>query len=172
MPMSRTTVDVAAYAERARSGPCCICECVAGNPAYAHRIVYRDEWLVAFMDRYPTMPGKILVAPIRHLEHVVADLSLPEFLALMGLVYRVAAAVEATVATERLYLLSLGSPQGNRHLHWHIAPLPPGVPYEQPQFQALMMENGVVDGGPQDLKAIANYVEALLSRADPRDVAD
>ena len=31
--------------------------------------------------------------------------------------------------TERLYLLSLGSHQGNAHVHWHIAPLPPGVPY-------------------------------------------
>ena len=39
--------------------------------------------------------------------------------------------------SERLYILSLGSQQGNRHVHWHVAPLPPGVPFEQQQFAAL-----------------------------------
>ena len=41
------------------------------------------------------------------------------------------------VPTERLYLLSLGSQQGNRHVHWHVAPLPPDVPFEQQQLAAL-----------------------------------
>jgi histidine triad (HIT) family protein/ATP adenylyltransferase len=62
----------------------------------------------------------------------------------MSMVHRVARAVEAVVPTERTYLLSLGSQQGNAHLHWHIAPLPPGVPYHEQQFQALMTENGVL----------------------------
>ena len=39
--------------------------------------------------------------------------------------------------TERLYVLSPGSQQGNRHVHWHLAPLPPGVPFEQQQLTAL-----------------------------------
>ena len=42
------------------------------------------------------------------------------------------------VPTERLYLLALGSRQGNAHVHWHVAPLPPGVPYEKQQYAALM----------------------------------
>lgn len=43
-----------------------------------------------------------------------------------GRVYRVARAVEQVVPSERTYVLSLGSQQGNAHVHWHIAPLPPG----------------------------------------------
>jgi len=31
----------------------------------------------------------------------------------------------------RVYILSLGSQQGNKHVHWHSAPLPFGVPVEQ-----------------------------------------
>jgi diadenosine tetraphosphate (Ap4A) HIT family hydrolase len=27
--------------------------------------------------------------------------------------------------------------QGVAHVHWHIAPLPPGVPFEQQQFAAV-----------------------------------
>ncbi|MFI9722081.1 hypothetical protein ACIHFE_20860 [Streptomyces sp. NPDC052396] len=40
--------------------------------------------------------------------------------------------------------ISLGSQQGNAHLHWHIAGLPPGVPYERQQYHALMTENNGV----------------------------
>ena len=47
--------------------------------------------------------------------------------------------------TERLYVLSLGSLQGNRHVHWHLVPLPPGVPYEQQHFTALAPERGYLD---------------------------
>jgi hypothetical protein len=41
------------------------------------------------------------------------------------------------VPTERLYVLSLGSQQGNRHVHWHLAPAPPGLQFEQQQLAAL-----------------------------------
>jgi len=44
----------------------------------------------------------------------------------------------AVVPTERMYSLSLGSRQGNAHLHWHIAPAAPGVPYDQQQYHALI----------------------------------
>jgi len=37
-------------------------------------------------------------------------------------------------------VLSLGSQQGNSHVHWHLAPLPPGVPFEDQQFNSLMVE--------------------------------
>lgn len=91
------------------------------------------------------MLGHCLVAPKRHLESWVTDLGEKEFLDLQRIVQRVARAVAASVPTERMYGLSLGSQQGNAHLHWHIAPLPPGVPYRQQQFHALMAENGVLD---------------------------
>jgi len=39
-----------------------------------------------------------------------------------------------------VYILSLGSNQGNAHVHWHIVPLPPGTPYEKQQFAAVMLE--------------------------------
>lgn len=38
--------------------------------------------------------------------------------------------------TERLYIYSFGSTQSVAHIHWHIAPLPPAVPFEQQKFAA------------------------------------
>jgi len=49
-------------------------------------------------------------------------------------------AVREEVGAERVYILSLGSHQGKAHVHWHVMPLPPGIPYEKQQFAAVMLE--------------------------------
>nr|SBP00495.1 putative HIT motif protein [Nonomuraea gerenzanensis] len=81
----------------------------------------------------------------------------------MGVVRRVAPAVESVVPSERTYVLSLGSRQGNAHLHWHVAPLPPGTPYEQQQFHALMSENGVLRWDRERAEELAARLRAALS---------
>ncbi|MCQ8773163.1 HIT family protein [Streptomyces telluris] len=140
----RQPMDLAAYSARAQSGPCFVCAFLSGDPDFAHETVFEDDEHVAFLDRWPTLPGKVLVAPKAHVEHVVRDLDETAYLRLMRVVHTVALAVERVFAPERTYLLSLGSRQGNAHLHWHIAGLPPGVPYDQQQFHALMSEHGVL----------------------------
>ncbi len=77
--------------------------------------------------------------------------------------HRVARAVAATVPTERMYSLSLGSQQGNSHLHWHVAPLPPSVPYRQQQFHALMAENGVLDVSDRSQADLARAIRHRLA---------
>jgi ATP adenylyltransferase len=99
--------------------------------------VYEDEHAIAFLNKYPALYGYVLVAPKEHREQVTGDFSRAEFLRLQDVVHRVGEAVRSAVPTERLYVLSLGSQQGNRHVHWHLAPLPPGVPFEQQQLAAL-----------------------------------
>jgi diadenosine tetraphosphate (Ap4A) HIT family hydrolase len=78
-----------------------------------------------------------LVAPKEHREQVTSDFSLDEYLNLQAMVHRVSEAIRRVVPTERLYILSLGSQQANRHVHWHLAPAPPGLPFEQQQLAAL-----------------------------------
>jgi hypothetical protein len=56
--------------------------------------------------------------------------------------------------TERLYILSLGSQDGNRHVHWHIAPLRPGVPFDEQQLAALE-SNRVLDLGEDEMAQLA-----------------
>ena len=148
--------DVAGYERRSREGPCFVCAIVAGHPDFFHHDVYEDAGTIAFLSRYPTLLGHCLVAPKRHVESWVTGLGEKEFVDLQRVVRRVAGAVAASVPTERMYSLSLGSQQGNAHLHWHIAPLPPGVPYRDQQFHALMAENGVLD--------IDDSVQANLAR--------
>ena len=116
---------------------CFVCELVAGNPEYAHHLVYEDECWIAFLNRYPPLYGYVLVAPREHREQVTGDFSEDEYLALQRVVFRVGEAIRRAVPIERLYICSLGSQQANRHVHWHLAPLPPGVPFAQQQLAAL-----------------------------------
>jgi histidine triad (HIT) family protein/ATP adenylyltransferase len=148
---------------RSRRGPCFVCAFLAGDPDYRHELLYDDGERIAFLDRYPTMPGRVIVAPRDHLEHVVRDLDRNAYLSLQDVVYRVARAVEAAVPSERTYILSLGSQQGNRHVHWIVAPLPPGTPYEDQQFVSLMASKGLVNLPASQTAAIAARIRAHLS---------
>jgi diadenosine tetraphosphate (Ap4A) HIT family hydrolase len=148
-------VDIDSYVERITSGPCFICEMQAGNPDYEHHIIYEDEKAIVFLNKYPVLYGYTLVAPRRHCEHVTGDFTREEYLSLQDLIYRVSQAVSQVVPTERMYILSLGSQQGNSHVHWHIAPLPPGVPMERQQFDALRLEKGVLSLSEEEMASLA-----------------
>ncbi len=93
---------------------------------------------------------------------VTGDFTEDEYLALQRLIYRVGEAIRRVVPSERTYLLSLGSRQGNAHVHWHLAPLPPGVPYAEQQLEALKFEAGVLDVPPAEMAALAARIRAAL----------
>lgn len=140
-----------------------MCRVIDGPEEPTHPVVYRSDHAIAFLNRYPTLLGYCLVAPIEHREAVVADFSSDEYVHLQRVVHQVGTAVSRVVPTERLYVLSLGSNQGNAHVHWHVAPLPPGVPYEQQQFHALRFSTaGVIDVEPEDQEDLAARIRHEL----------
>jgi ATP adenylyltransferase len=146
---------------RELAGRCFICELLAGNPDYAHDVVYEDERAIAFLQRLQTLYGYVLVAPKEHRERVVDDFSRDEYLALQAVVHRVGRAVSRAVPTERLYVLSLGSFQANSHVHWHLVPLPPGVPFEHQQLAAIDTDLGL-ELGEDELEDLAARIRAEL----------
>jgi diadenosine tetraphosphate (Ap4A) HIT family hydrolase len=136
---------------------------VDGISGAEHEVVFDDGEHIAFLSRYPTLYGYVLVSPRRHVERVIGELDEDAYLRLQAVVYRVARAVEAVVAPERTYVLSLGSQQGNAHVHWHVAPLPPGVPLERQQFHALMHENGVLPWSDEQARDLRARIRSALA---------
>lgn len=159
--MQRTELDVDAYFAEVQSRACFICRIVAGEDR-SHHLIYRDDVAIVFLSKYPTLYGYTLVCPLRHAEQVTADFSAAEYLALQHIVWRVGEAVRRAFPTERLYILSLGSQQANRHVHWHIAPLPPGVPLKQQQLAALDLSAGYLDLSDAQMQEIAAKISAEL----------
>jgi diadenosine tetraphosphate (Ap4A) HIT family hydrolase len=158
-------LDVAEYHRRARAGPCFLCEVAAGR--LPHHVVHEDECAIAFLNRYPTVRGYAIVAPKEHREEVTGDFTEEEYVELQRLVHRVGEAIRRAVPTERLYILTLGSKQGNAHVHWHLAPLPPGVPYEEQQLAALDWgPNGerVLELSDAELAELAASIRGALRR--------
>jgi diadenosine tetraphosphate (Ap4A) HIT family hydrolase len=135
---------------------------LAGNPDYPHDVVWAGPDAVAFLARYNTLLGHTLVAPRAHREQVTGDFPIEEYLSLQRLVYHVGEALRRELSTERLYILSLGSQSGNRHVHWHVAPLPPGVPYEHQQFGAFSWDRGILALPDEEMAALARRIGARV----------
>ena len=154
--------DVEAYEKRSKEGPCFICELVAGNNP--HHMIYEDDTAVVFLTKHPVLYGYALVAPRQHREQATGDFTLEEYLLLQRLIYLVAEAIRQVVPTERLYILTLGSQQGNRHVHWHLAPLPPGVPYKQQQTAALDSSKGVLAIPDEEKASLARSIRQAMER--------
>ncbi len=85
-----------------------------------------------------------------------------EYLQLQRLIYQAAEAIRHVVPTERLYILTLGSQQGNRHVRWHLAPLPPGVPYEQQQAAAIDISRGVLAIPDEEMASLGTAQHFLV----------
>ena len=154
---ARKSFDLDSYIEKIQTNPCFICEMIAGRLNGNHIIRQNDEFII-FLNKYPTLYGYTLVAPIQHKEQVTGDFRLAEYLALQRVIYRTAEVVRKVVNAERVYILSLGSQQGNSHVHWHIAPLPFGVPFKEQQIEALNVEHGILDIPEAEMERLARQI--------------
>lgn len=155
----RRAWDLDAYQARARAA-CFICEMLAGSPGYGHHEILRDDVAVAFLAKYPAAWGHVLVAPSDHREAVAGDFTEDEYIELQRVVHRVGRAVTEVVPHERIYVLSLGSQAANAHVHWHVLPLPEGVPYERQQAALLDADAGWLDFPPDELSGLARRLRA------------
>jgi diadenosine tetraphosphate (Ap4A) HIT family hydrolase len=158
--------DIDAYERRSREGSCFVCLIADGdaNQRADNEVIFEDDEVLVFLDRYRTVEGYVLVCPRRHVEHVTGDFSENEYVALQRWVHRVGEALRRTVPTERLYVLSLGSQQGNRHVHWHVVAQPPGLAYREQQLGLLAKSSrGVLPFHPERNKKLAERIRASLS---------
>ncbi len=153
-------LEIVAYTKRSRAR-CFVCAVRDRDADYRHHIVYEDATVIAFLDRFPRLWGTVLVAPKDHREQVTSDFNLTEYLALQTAIHRIGESVQRAVPCERLYVLSLGSQQLNRHVHWHLAPLPPGVPMWRQQLRALSdVFSGVLVGPDEAFRRLAEQIRA------------
>jgi diadenosine tetraphosphate (Ap4A) HIT family hydrolase len=169
MRISRRPFAADDYENRVRSSPCFVCGIVRGSPNQPESVIYRDRRAIAFLSRPAAQLGHTLVAPTDHLTDVIDDFTSAAYLDLQTLIYSVGRVLTDAVPTERLYIMSLGSHQGNAHVHWHLVPLPPGTPYADQQFNAVMLERaGYVELAAEDEAALCVALcEALKSRPEP-----
>lgn len=160
----RVPFDSATYSKRIQTEPCFICRLIADEPtrAPAEHIIYRDDQLIAFLSQPQALRGHVLVAPLEHREQVIDDFTADDYLRIQQFIHHLGKAIHRTLPTERLYVLSLGSQQGNSHAHWHVAPLPPGVPLEQQQLAAMSLDNGHFALSQAELSELADQLAAAF----------
>lgn len=102
---------------------CVFCEIAVGKREAV--VVYRDNTVVAFMDRAPQNPGHVLVIPVRHADGIldVPDSTLSQIAKVAQLI---AKAIKATdLKAEGIRLGSntgTAAGQSVHHLHLHVIP--------------------------------------------------
>jgi diadenosine tetraphosphate (Ap4A) HIT family hydrolase len=161
----RERFDLESYAQEVAK-ECFICRLVRGDPSLPdHHVIWRNEEAIAFLDRFPTVYGYTLVAPVAHKEQVCGDFSLQQYLGLQRVLHAMAEAVRLTLSPERIYVLSLGSQQANAHVHWHLVPCPAGVPLEEQQVALIDKERrGVLRLDAREGQALASRLRSHLPR--------
>jgi diadenosine tetraphosphate (Ap4A) HIT family hydrolase len=160
--------DLEAYHRRARGRPCFVCAIVAGDPEFpGHPTVYEDEGTIAFLTTNPTQYGYTLVCPKEHREQATGDFAMEEYIELQRFVYRVTEAVREEVGAERMYIYSFGSYQGNSHVHWHVVPLAPGVPYDEQQGAWASWSKGVLRIPKKEMASLAERIGQRVERIYP-----
>jgi diadenosine tetraphosphate (Ap4A) HIT family hydrolase len=160
---ARVRLDLDSYSREINKG-CFICRLIEGDPGLpTHHVIWRNQEAIAFLNRLPTVFGSALVAPVAHREQVTGDLTLHEYLALQRIVYAVAEAVRIVLNPERVYILSLGSQQANAHIHWHIVPCPPEIPFEEQQLALLdAEERGILQLEHEEAEELATRLRSQL----------
>jgi diadenosine tetraphosphate (Ap4A) HIT family hydrolase len=162
---NRIVFNMERYLAEVRQG-CFICKLVTGDPSLpAHHVVWRSDRAIAFLNRFPTVYGYTLVAPVAHREQVTGDFSLQQYLELQRVIHAVSEALQKVLKPERVYIASLGSQQANAHVHWHVVPCPPGVPFEEQQLALLdVQQQGVLEVSAEEGQALAAQLRAHLPR--------
>lgn len=151
--------DMEALHGRFRTEACFVCRLVAGHEDLPKYIFYEDESVVAFLDGYPRAYGYSPVAPREHREQVTADFTREEYLGLQAVIYE---AVGEVVGAEKMHVCTFGSNEGRAHVHWHVVPLPPGVPYEEQQGAWASWDRGVLDIPQRDMSDLVGRIGSRM----------
>jgi len=152
------------YIKERKQSPCFICEIVKGKPLRnKHYIIFENEKVIVFLSAFPTHLGQTLVCPKQHVEQVAKELNQEEYLNLQKIIFKVSKAIQAVLKPERLYIASFGSQQMNKHVHFHIVPLPKGIPIDKQQMAAMMFEEvGLLELTNDEWQSLANKIRSQL----------
>jgi histidine triad (HIT) family protein len=121
-------------------------------PPVDERLIYQDDVVVCFLERYPRNPGHTIVLVRPHFEDI---LRLPEAVAqqVYPVMHAVAKALEAVLGAEKVYVCSMCDGKRN-HLHYQLIPRLPGD--EARGSRLFVKARGVLDES-------ADVVQALRS---------
>lgn len=141
--------------------PCVFCEIAAGTRD-ATRVVYRDDTVVAFLDRAPRNAGHVLVVPRRHADNIL-DVSPATLARVAEVAQSIAQAIKRTDLRAEGYTVqsNTGAAAGQTvfHLHFHVIPRFRGEPPAGGE-KAIAPE-------PELAVAAAKIRAALAAKRDP-----
>ncbi len=134
---------------------CIFCKIVAGEIPSVK--LYEDDRVLAFMDINPLNDGHLLIIPKAHAA-TINDITESDFLAVMSVTHRLAAAIREALNPDGINLLQLNGEAANQvvpHLHVHIVPRWSG------DGLTVSLWN-LVSGDMERIKGVAEQIQKAL----------
>lgn len=152
------------YHTEIKSNECFICRVVQNDSGLPpHTMVAETDEFIAFLDRFPAFRGHTLVCPKAHIENIFTNLSMQQYLDLQAFIYHLGQAIARVTSPERIYVCSFGSVQMVSHLHFHIVPLPAGVPVDGQQTVAMVRAlTGVLSMTEEEQERLASEIREVM----------
>lgn len=122
---------------------------------------YEDDRVLAFMDINPLNEGHLLIVPKAHAA-TIHEITEADFLAVMSVTHKLAAAVKKVLNPEGINLMQLNGRAANQvvpHLHVHIVPRWSGDGLTISQWE-------MVAGDMEKIKAVAEKIQGEMGNAE------
>ena len=94
---------------------CLFCSVIKNNKPY-HEIIWQDSKHIAFLDKYPTRNGHILIIPKKHVDYLF-DLTEKDYTALLKVARKIALRLKKLSNAKRIYLFIKGFRIPHAHVH-------------------------------------------------------
>ena len=134
---------------------CIFCKIINGE--IPSEKVYEDDKVFAFMDINPLNDGHVLIIPKSH-AGTIHEIGEDDFLAVMSVTHKLAAAVRKALNPDGINLLQLNGKAANQvvpHLHVHIVPRWSGDGLTVSQWE-------IVAGNMEKVKNVAEQIKNSL----------
>jgi len=139
--------------------PCVFCQIAAKKiPA---KIVYEDDFSIAFLDINPANAGHTLLIPKQHFE-TVADIPSEQFKEVMDALKRIAVGIPKATQSEGLNILQNNGKAAGEiipHVHFHLIP----------RYKDDGLQLGVLRQGKMDENMMNQVVEKIKSAIPPKE---
>jgi len=134
---------------------CIFCKIVSGEVPSVN--IYEDDRVLAFMDINPLNDGHLLIIPKAHAA-TIYEIAEADFLAVMSVTRKLAAAVQKALSPDGINLLQLNGKAANQvvpHLHVHIVPRWSGDKLNVSRWD-------IVPGDMEKIKSVGEQIQKAL----------
>lgn len=141
------------YKNKVKKSNCFICK----GLILPEEIIYEDNKIIAFLDKYPPTKGYTLIATKKHYEDI-SEISKSEYQKIQKHLYKIAIAIKKSFNPNKICILNSGDIL--KHFHFHIIPIYRKSMHNH--FIDIILKKHILNMSQKERKEIADKIKENL----------